>query len=657
MYACIHRSSSVCSHPGVWLNHNLQPMGPPQTCLNPPPGPGGGLLGHLGGGPGASLPPRTGSGGGGGGVEALLLPNSEWHAVVLHSLVPHFREFSVGSGGRVWVGALGAFLRVLSVALTCVDAFCWARDQCPFPFLRLSSPTRSTRATNYPTNMQVGPLPSGAVQPSQVARAHRALHPAAHALSARRHRRVGHRHVPGRRSMGGSSRSPCSQGRPGRRLQPAAARGHSVGPGRWPLLSRTGTAPPPCSDVQQRTRPRRWWRAHAFCKPHSAVPASPRVCTAQSRTVAQHHSKCILSCVDCVLAHAAVAPSSAHQPSGRAHPPPSITAHPNRAGSAPQGPPGTGKTSAIMGIVSVLLAKKEIQRYQQLMAAGRIVPPPASTDADAAAAAPLARAGSGGGALLQRSGSGGGGKAAAGAAAPAGAAAVGRGAIAAVTAAAVAAVGGGELRSAAAAAAAAAAGTGALKKSSAARRFEAAKAAAAAAGAGGGGNATNPNGRDPFAPPPAKQQRTSGPAPADKPPPATAAAAAAAAAKPSEPPATSTAADAASPDAALAEAVRASLESYSLTSPPPCRVLVCAQSNAAIDELLTRMAVEGVWRADGRRRPPAVVRLGRVEVSLSAARMRRVFRYLAALAGLGYTVQLIWGTGCGSYAARLVVWR
>lgn len=80
----------------------VQPV-PPQTCLNPPPGPGGGMLGHLGGGPGAGLPPRTGSGGGGGGgVEALLLPNSEWHAVVLHSLVPHFREFSVGRGGRTW---------------------------------------------------------------------------------------------------------------------------------------------------------------------------------------------------------------------------------------------------------------------------------------------------------------------------------------------------------------------------------------------------------------------------------------------------------------------------------------------------------------------------------------------------------------------------
>ena len=39
------------------------------------------------------------------------------------------------------------------------------------------------------------------------------------------------------------------------------------------------------------------------------------------------------------------------------------------------------------------------------------------------------------------------------------------------------------------------------------------------------------------------------------------------------------------------------------------------QSNAAIDELLTRLVGEGVWRADGARRPPAVVRLGRVEVS------------------------------------------
>ena len=35
---------------------------------------------------------------------------------------------------------------------------------------------------------------------------------------------------------------------------------------------------------------------------------------------------------------------------------------------------------------------------------------------------------------------------------------------------------------------------------------------------------------------------------------------------------------------------------------PPTRLLVCAQSNAAIDELIMRMAGDGVWRSDGSRR-------------------------------------------------------
>jgi hypothetical protein len=36
-----------------------------------------------------------------------MLPRSEWHLTVLHSLVPHFREFSVregGNRGRAWHG-------------------------------------------------------------------------------------------------------------------------------------------------------------------------------------------------------------------------------------------------------------------------------------------------------------------------------------------------------------------------------------------------------------------------------------------------------------------------------------------------------------------------------------------------------------------------
>lgn len=57
------------------------------------------------------------------------------------------------------------------------------------------------------------------------------------------------------------------------------------------------------------------------------------------------------------------------------------------------------------------------------------------------------------------------------------------------------------------------------------------------------------------------------------------------------------------------------LDAFDFATQPRCRILVCAQSNAAIDELLMRLAFEGVWRGDGRRKPPAVVRLGRVEVS------------------------------------------
>lgn len=48
-----------------------------------------------------------------------------------------------------------------------------------------------------------------------------------------------------------------------------------------------------------------------------------------------------------------------------------------------------------------------------------------------------------------------------------------------------------------------------------------------------------------------------------------------------------------------------------LTGPPPnARVLVCAQSNAAIDEIVARLAAQGVWRADGKREPPGMVGRG-----------------------------------------------
>lgn len=48
---------------------------------------------------------------------------------------------------------------------------------------------------------------------------------------------------------------------------------------------------------------------------------------------------------------------------------------------------------------------------------------------------------------------------------------------------------------------------------------------------------------------------------------------------------------------------------------PPVRILVCAQSNAAIDELATRLANEGVWGEQGEKRPPAMVRLGRSDAT------------------------------------------
>eukprot|EP00879_Flechtneria_rotunda_P007634 GHRR01008006.1.p1 GENE.GHRR01008006.1~~GHRR01008006.1.p1 ORF type:complete len:1552 (+),score=731.37 GHRR01008006.1:78-4658(+) len=48
---------------------------------------------------------------------------------------------------------------------------------------------------------------------------------------------------------------------------------------------------------------------------------------------------------------------------------------------------------------------------------------------------------------------------------------------------------------------------------------------------------------------------------------------------------------------------------------PPVRVLVCAQSNAAIDELITRLADEGVWSETGAKRAAAMVRLGRSDAT------------------------------------------
>uniref|UniRef100_A0A7S3VNR9 AAA+ ATPase domain-containing protein n=1 Tax=Dunaliella tertiolecta TaxID=3047 RepID=A0A7S3VNR9_DUNTE len=49
---------------------------------------------------------------------------------------------------------------------------------------------------------------------------------------------------------------------------------------------------------------------------------------------------------------------------------------------------------------------------------------------------------------------------------------------------------------------------------------------------------------------------------------------------------------------------------------PAVRILICAQSNAAIDELVGRLARDGVWRkTDGSQRAPGMVRLGRSETT------------------------------------------
>ncbi|KAK9830550.1 hypothetical protein WJX72_012414 [[Myrmecia] bisecta] len=65
------------------------------------------------------------------------------------------------------------------------------------------------------------------------------------------------------------------------------------------------------------------------------------------------------------------------------------------------------------------------------------------------------------------------------------------------------------------------------------------------------------------------------------------------------------AADAAIPQACLV-----------MGQPPPARVLVCAQSNAAIDELIARLAVQGLYRAPGGRREcPSMLRMGKLETA------------------------------------------
>ncbi|GFR50440.1 hypothetical protein Agub_g12661, partial [Astrephomene gubernaculifera] len=299
-----------------------------------------------------------------------------------------------------------------------------------------------------------------------------------------------------------------------------------------------------------------------------------------------------------------------------------------------QGPPGTGKTSAIMGMVSVLLARPDIAQYKAALEAGE----PTKYDRGAGGGAD---AGGGGGRVGGRA-----------------AAAAGRGSRLAASGGGNVGGGGGMTKG------------GPLKKSSAAKRYEAAKAAAAAATAGtkaakaggkgttaaeaagsgeegtaaaaakeagnggGGGGSDGGGGRDPYAPPPAKQPRW-GPSPATT---ATAKATATGSGGGGASSSSLTTTKAASssptpPPSSATTAPQAALDAFDFAVQPRCRVLVCAQSNAAIDELLTRLAEEGVWRADGSRRPPAVVRLGRVEVAHGSVMALHVDSLAEQLAG------------------------
>ncbi|GIM05142.1 hypothetical protein Vretimale_9587 [Volvox reticuliferus] len=259
-----------------------------------------------------------------------------------------------------------------------------------------------------------------------------------------------------------------------------------------------------------------------------------------------------------------------------------------------QGPPGTGKTSAIMGIISVLLVRHELS--------GSSVNRTGAWSSGCAAAEQSATAAAAG---SSRNGK--------------------------LAAAAAAAFGFKHIASKGTTTAGPApAAAGPLKKSSAAKRFEAGMAAKAAAAAAAGLGPLK-EGTDAAASHPgtvahelsvsttAIQQRglalrsglqgnSSG-----------------GGGKASIAPASGRQGVPAVPQEAL--------DAFNFATQPRCRVLVCAQSNAAIDELLMRLALEGVWRADGTRKPPAVVRLGRVEVVHGSVHALHVDSLAEQLAG------------------------
>ena len=65
---------------------------------------------------------------------------------------------------------------------------------------------------------------------------------------------------------------------------------------------------------------------------------------------------------------------------------------------------------------------------------------------------------------------------------------------------------------------------------------------------------------------------------------------------------------------------------------PPTRVLVCAQSNAAVDELVERLGTQGLFAVglDKQRRVPAMVRMGKIESATSTAQWFQIDAVAAA---------------------------
>ena len=66
---------------------------------------------------------------------------------------------------------------------------------------------------------------------------------------------------------------------------------------------------------------------------------------------------------------------------------------------------------------------------------------------------------------------------------------------------------------------------------------------------------------------------------------------------------------------------------------PPIRVLVCAQSNAAVDELVERLGTQGLFAAGSNGsqcRIPAMVRMGKMESATSAAQWFQIDAVAAA---------------------------